>query len=249
MSAILNMLDAIANHYNRSKFYYSEIQLSRCGAAVYTPVNFKLSEAIKKYDETSTAVVNMAVEEFLRNELHALEGRTLVLNFSDSFNPGGDYILGGTGQEESLCRCTTLYELLRTQKDYYRYNRKNKSEYLYEDRVLYCPDVMVLDREDDIIGKVDIISCAAPSVKSVSDKECSSTLFGDKVKLIFESAVFKEVDNLILGAWGYNSGYSPEFISREFYNRQKDYYGYFRNIIYIVPNSDTYNTFEDIFGT
>ena len=39
--------------------------------------------------------------------------KTCVLNFASASNPGGGVTLGASAQEESICRCSTLYQIGR----------------------------------------------------------------------------------------------------------------------------------------
>ena len=43
--------------------------------------------------------------------------RIAVLNFASATNPGGGVKSGSSAQEESLCRCSTLYPALNQKKD------------------------------------------------------------------------------------------------------------------------------------
>ena len=68
-----------------------------------------------------------------------------VLNFASATNPGGGVINGSRAQEESLCRCSTLYPTLDQQRfwnDYYLYHRE-LGDIRYTDACIYSPGIVV----------------------------------------------------------------------------------------------------------
>lgn len=42
--------------------------------------------------------------------------RVCVLNFASATNPGGGVVRGSSGQEEAICRCSTLYHCPNTKE-------------------------------------------------------------------------------------------------------------------------------------
>ncbi len=94
-----------------------------------------------------------------------------VLNFASATNPGGGVKNGSAAQEESLCRCSTLYPTLKTRvlwDSFYSYHRQAESV-LYSDACIYTPDIIVFktDTEEPEMMeekdwfKTDVITCAA----------------------------------------------------------------------------------------
>lgn len=64
----------------------------------------------------------MAVIEIKEENLNS---RAAVLNFANPINPSGVVKKGYMGQEEELCRCSTLYKVLCNTDvcgDYYTHN-------------------------------------------------------------------------------------------------------------------------------
>ncbi len=50
-------------------------------------------------------------------EVYAKQGKKVcVLNFASATNPGGGVVNGSSAQEECICRCTTLYPCLNTDR-------------------------------------------------------------------------------------------------------------------------------------
>ena len=116
--------------------------------------------------------------------------RVCVLNFASSLNPGGGVENGSNAQEESLCRCSTLYMDLYDKKmlnQFYNIHRKavrsNAMNYLYSDDLIFTPNVIVFktDEEQPRLIKqeywydVDVITCAAPNLKKGFEKENKKT--------------------------------------------------------------------------
>ena len=109
------------------------------------------------------------------------QSRIAVLQFASGTNPGGGVIRGGVGQEENLCRCSTLYPCLqakKVRKQFYNRHRVQGNPY-YTDTCLYLPGITgireevpdgVLLPEDDRYT-FDVITCAPPNMRMHKWKE------------------------------------------------------------------------------
>jgi uncharacterized protein (TIGR02452 family) len=73
------------------------------------------------------------------------EDRVAVLHFASAKNPGGAFLRGADGQEESLARSSSLYLALTQTRfftEYYGYNRRGKTA-IYSHRIIYSPRVTI----------------------------------------------------------------------------------------------------------
>ncbi len=138
------------------------------------------------------------------------EGKVLVLNLASGSRPGGGICDGANGQEEDLCRKSTLYLSLssETAKAYYEYGNHLDSR-LNTDSVMVSPHVLVIRGENeellDTPYEVAVITCAAPMIRmgleGKTEKEYEELLY-NRVKGIITVAATQGYKNLILGAFG-----------------------------------------------
>ena len=153
--------------------------------------------------------------------------KVCVLNFASASNPGGGVMKGSSAQEECLCRTSTLYFSLNTQKmwdGFYSVHRAMRNP-LHNDDIIYTPDVVVFKtdadkpvrRKEEEWFKVDVISCAAPNLRNMPSNSYNS---GDgdiparptdeelyqiqlrRFNRILEVAASGQEEVLILGAFG-----------------------------------------------
>ena len=111
-----------------------------------------------------------------------------VLNFASATIPGGGVTKGASAQEECLCRISTLYECISTSEITDDFHKKHwvelktgKMDSFYNDDCIYTCDVTVFksDTENPVLlpeeewFNVDVVSCAAPNLRYMSqhDKE------------------------------------------------------------------------------
>lgn len=153
--------------------------------------------------------------------------KTAVLNFASSTNPGGGVVNGSSAQEESLCRCSTLYFCLKDQKmwdAFYLPHRKFGTP-LHNDDCIYTPDVVVFKSDtgdpkllqEQYWYRVNVLTCAAPNLRErpsnemnpgerdravkISSKDLQS-LHEKRLRRILSIAAAKGNEAIILGAFG-----------------------------------------------
>ena len=168
------------------------------------------------------------------------ESKICVLNFASAMTPGGGVKHGSSAQEESLCRCSTLYFCLDEDilwQQFYLPHRNGLSS-LHNADLVYTPRVTVF-KDDSPKNKlldekdwyhVDVISCAAPNlhryfgqllkVLGTEEKPAISCehlfqIHTKRLSRILDVAVQQQVDVMILGAFGCGAFMNdPEVVSK-----------------------------------
>lgn len=188
--------------------------------------------------------------------------RPLVMNFANAHQPGGGFRLGATAQEESLCRNSTLYASISSDKasEMYRYNWKHMSP-TDSDYMLLSPDVCVFRDTDcrllEFPYMVSVITIPAPNKRGAAmftSQSILDSLMKRRIRMMLEIAIENEYRTLILGAWGCGAfghdakkvaGYFKEILIEEHYSR------YFENIVFAIlsgKRKDKLNAFSEAFG-
>lgn len=173
------------------------------------PVNRELGKNVK--------VTVTDHRSFLAAQLMARRNpdkRIAVLNFASATSPGGGVKHGSSAQEESLCRCSTLYPVLNRRilhEEYYSFHY-NRQDCLYTDACIYSPGIKVIKSDekhperlpDRMWVDVDVITCAAPNFRMVMplpDNELRE-LHLKRGRRILDVALDNGADCLVLGAFG-----------------------------------------------
>lgn len=197
--------------------------------------------------------------------------KTCVLNFASATNPGGGVIWGSTAQEESLCRCSTLYANLTDRKlwkPFYEAHR-GKNNPLNNDDCIYTPEVIVFKSDSqhpellyiEDWWWVNVITCAAPNLRPDRDGNIrvqisNQDLFDLHVKRmrrILNIAAVKGNEVIILGAYGCGAFRNPpEVVARALKQVGNEFRHHFRVIefaVYCSPKDETnYQVFQKVIG-
>ena len=162
--------------------------------------------------------------------------KVAVLNFANNHSIGGAPFSAGA-QEESLCRCSTLFPCLEAMRvpfyqKHINYYMRHLISSIGNDDLINTPDVVVFktdERTDPIVPqmlpreewyKVDVITCAAPEFRKGGPyPDDYEQIIDRRIKKIIDVAVKEKVEVLILGAWGCGAfGNDPKIVSRCFYS-------------------------------
>lgn len=208
------------------------------------------------------------------SEPYAKQGkRVAVLNFASATNPGGGVLHGSSAQEEAICRCSTLYPCLDTEKMWNNFYipHRDADNPLYNDDCIFTPGVKVFKSDisfpeilpEDQWWDVDVITCAAPNLRSIpsnrmnpnaGSKKADITykdlmiLHMSRIQRIFEVAMDNKAEVLILGAFGCGAFCNPpEIVAEVFANITAKYRNYFDVIEFAVYHTKREQTNYDVF--
>ena len=167
--------------------------------------------------------------------------KTAVLSFANNHDIGGAPFSAGA-QEESLCRCSTLFPCLQAmdvpfyKKHQYQFNAKIINA-LGNDDLIYTPDVVVFKKDErtKIIEpkimpredwyKVNIITCAAPILKYIPRPINYEQIITRRIKRILDVATAEQNEVLILGAWGCGDYKNPiDVVAKVFVTLLQNYH-------------------------
>ena len=181
-----------------------------------------------------------------------------ILNFASATNPGGGVLKGSTAQEESICRVTTLYPVLKTQanqKAFYRMHKKLHNT-AYTSTIIYTPDIAILKTETFSKLKqyqlINVITCAAPNLKAVNlTHDELYDIHVERAKRVLSVAAANHNDIVILGAFGCGAFRNPPDVVADAYKSVlSDFKSCFDEInfaVYCSPQDLTnFNVFKKV---
>lgn len=187
----------------------------------------KIEQAVDRY--ASALELKVSSKRTLEAAREYRGMHVCILNFASATNPGGGVTKGANAQEESICRCSTLYSCLVEQKEaFYDAHRRDLESGImkatYNRDCIYTPDVTVFrdDTTDKELNsrhwwKTDVISCCAPNMRRMEDERLNpkglrrnaklseSKLYDihyKRAKRILDIAYMHGAEVMILGAFG-----------------------------------------------
>lgn len=230
------------------------------GVEVYTPERIrKLGNGFladnQSGREGTIQVINSDSYEAARGYDHVM-----VMNFANAAVPGGGFRLGATAQEEALCRNSTLYASISSEKadEMYRYNRLHPSA-IPSEYMLFTRDVCVFRdvhcRLLEMPYNVSVITIPAPNRKGMAlltSKAKLKAVMEDRIRSMLQIAAEQKCENVVLGAWGCGAfGHHAEDVAGYFRTilLEENYKDFFDNIIFAILNGDRdgkIKTFQDV---
>ncbi len=203
--------------------------------------------------------------------------RIAVHNFASPVNPGGGVIAGSSAQEESLCRCSTLYDSLdqRRMWDAFYLPNRGTGDALATDACIWTPDVVVCKTDESLPQRlpedewmqVDVVTCAAPNLRGTTSNlsnPAASRAEGVPLTRIFDIhrqrarhllavAAAEGVDALVLGAFGCGAFRNdPYLVANAWHDAVSELRGHFDLIEFAVFHmpyeTENYEAFRDEFA-
>lgn len=215
----------------------------------------------KRYEKSVLTITkNRTFEAAMKAYQEKINRRVGVLNFASPVHPGGGVENGARAQEECLCRCSTLFPVLCSQTEFYRYNNNKDQE--NTDAIIFCPSVVIFKTDTEVPqmlppeqwGIVDVITCAAPNLGRGSiETDRLFEIHKQRADRILTIAAAYQIDYLVLGAFGCGAfRNNPEVVASAY----KDvlsfgkFSGHFEKIefaVYCPPTDYTnYNVFKAV---
>lgn len=230
-------------------------------AEVYSPEKGKelLSSDISQESNGKMCKITVVNEDSFRAASRF--ENPLVLNFANAHNPGGGFLLGANAQEETLCRCSTLYSSIKSDNaaEMYRYNNTHISS-VESDYMILSPNVCVFRNEHcELLEQpflAAVITAPAPNrygAALMTSKKTISETVTRRIKIILRIAAAHGYKNIVLGAWGCGAfGNNPNDVSAYFKTviADENYGLCFDNICFAVygkPNSKNILSFKNTF--
>ena len=240
------------------------IQESIRATIFYSPENYPTLPA-PRFKKTSISLVKRrSLDSAISMQRKHLELKIAVHNFASATNPGGGVRVGSRAQEESICRCTTLYPVLnseQTWKNFYEVNRQRKNP-LHDDACIYSPEIIVCKSDIDRPARlprerwdmVDIITIAAPNLHNIkiSDDELFA-LHETRLRHMFTVVAHHGADIFVTGAFGCGAFQNnPEVVAQAYKKVLPEFEGYFKEIVFAIycrpQNVINFDTFKKILG-
>lgn len=233
--------------YNTDPALSAAVEASRKNTKLYDAGNFPDFPAGVIKEGTVTVTKSRTYEASMRLAVQYPGKKVAVLNFASATKPGGGVVSGSSAQEESLCRCSTLYPTLDRcflWQKYYDVNRA-AGDVLHTDACIYSPGIVIcktdenyperMPREDWVT--VDVISCAAPNLRKAPANQYNpeggqavnilpedlQRLHEQRARAILAVAAGNGADILVLGAFGCGAFRNdPTVVAKAYANVMKD---------------------------
>ncbi|MBR0279380.1 MAG: TIGR02452 family protein [Synergistaceae bacterium] len=235
------------------KFIENDTILSRASADTNRRTKVYPADFAEEVDTVKAGKVDVISGRTLQTalDLHGKfpDKKIAVLNFAASQHPGGGVENGSLAQEESICRSSTLYPSLKTQKareGFYSFHYEGGFGWRASDTCIYSPDVVIFRDDDDYIParlspeefvKIDVVTCAAPHVfmnVEISDEDLYAMNLS-RAKNILRVCAYNGVDIFVTGAFGCGAFKNPaKLVAHAWREALKDYGKKFDLVVFAI---------------
>mmetsp|Transcript_11720 Transcript_11720/g.17756 ORF Transcript_11720/g.17756 Transcript_11720/m.17756 type:complete len:400 (+) Transcript_11720:228-1427(+) len=207
----------------------NDIRLSISSSVCYPPdAEIFSAEDIKpRYATTMLEVRNMTTLQACRDLWNRYGGEVGCLCFASGKNPGGAFLGGSDGQEESIARSSSYYHCVIRDPSLYEFNRVNKDPF-QSDHLIVAPHMPVFRQDTSPYSVIDpwyLTAISAPAVNASlvrerrvpQGEERIQQRMRARVRRILTAAYAYGVRNLVLGEYGCGSlGNDPNEIALYF---------------------------------
>lgn len=245
--------------YTENAALAAAIAKSKAGTKLYGPEEKMVIPASQDKAGSVFVTKSKTFEAAIKAHQRCPDKKITVLNFASATNPGGGVRTGSSAQEESLCRCSTLYPTLTQDwlwKAYYQKNRSARDN-LHTDACIYSPGVIICKTDESFPVRmeekdwltVDVVSCAAPNLREHPgnrhnpEYERPTTLTAEALynlhvkrgNRIVQVAAANGADILILGAFGCGAfANDPLVVARAYKAVMRENKGYFDEVEFAI---------------
>ena len=261
--------------YREDPVLASSLETSRKSTVLYEANDYPTLPDSPKRNALVRVSDSKTFEAAMRLHKAYPDKKIAVLNFASASRPGGGVKNGSSAQEESLCRCSTLFPTLDQSwlwRNYYDINRAAR-DVRHSDACIYSPGVIICKTDESLPRRmdpvdfvtVDVISCAAPNLRNEpanwhnpeTGKPIhmnSDELYSIHVcrgKHILHVAVANHVDILILGAFGCGAFQNdPNIVAKAYQTALREYKSYFDVVEFAIycrkAETENYTAFRAV---
>lgn len=276
---MLNRRQVLADVFSDTQRFYTEneqlsaaVDSSKKYTILYEADDYPPLPQKKGKNCILTVTKNKTFEAAVQRHKECPNDHIAVLNFASAVNPGGGVKHGSSAQEESLCRCSTLYPTLDRRflwNKYYDVNR-TANDPLHTDACIWSPGIVICKSDTSVPSRlqpadwvvVDVISCAAPNLRgdmgNIYNPEDTRTirltskeqynLHLKRARHIMHIAAAHNTDTIILGAFGCGAFENdPYAVAAAYHDALPEYMEYFAKIEFAVYCRDTETTNYEAF--
>ena len=170
------------------------------------------------------------------------------MSFANAHKPGGGFEMGATAQEESLCRCSTLFASIFSEKaqEMYRYNNSHvssvESDYMLVSRVcVFRNEKYELLKQPFTTGVITVPAPNRIGLAALTPEKKIEEAMLRRIRIMLMIAREQEYKSVVLGAWGCGAFHNaPENVAGYFRKVLIDegYAGYFEQICFAIYGSE-----------